>query len=158
MNRFETEEAEEAAERKALRENPVDDDGFVTVTYKRKRGRNSGNDGNPSEAGGTADKGNKKKRKGAGELSDFYRFQVRSLLPLTGRVLRCTQTRSRVAASPRTTRRTYVGEVFARQEQCTRIRRQRWDGIGAPRRPSLLWLFIPRLTIKSRSPRWPVLA
>ena len=80
MNRFEAEEAEEAAERKALLQNPVDDDGFVTVTYKRKRGRNSGGvaDGNPSEAGGGAvDRGNKKKRKGAGELSDFYRFQVR---------------------------------------------------------------------------------
>lgn len=90
MNRFETEEAQEAAKRKALLQNPVDDDGFVTVTYKRKRGRNSGSDGNSSEIGGIADKGNKKKRKGAGELSDFYRFQVRSLLPLMVHVLRWT--------------------------------------------------------------------
>ena len=77
MQRFEKEEAEEAAERKALLEKPEDDDGFVTVTYKRKRGRNSsGNHGPPLDGVGVAADGAKKKRKGAGELSDFYRFQV----------------------------------------------------------------------------------
>ena len=75
LQRFEKEEAAEVARRKSLLENPEDDDGFVTVTYKRKRGRNSGN---PSESGAAAGggAGDKKKRKGAGELTDFYRFQV----------------------------------------------------------------------------------
>lgn len=74
MQRFESEEAREAAERKARLENPEGDDGFVTVTYKRKRGRNSGN---PAEGEGVrTDGGAKKKKKGAGELQDFYRFQV----------------------------------------------------------------------------------
>lgn len=74
MRRFEQEEAAEAAERKTLRENPEDDDGFVTVTYKRKRGRNN----NPSADASVdeATRSAKKKQKGAGELTDFYRFQV----------------------------------------------------------------------------------
>lgn len=55
-------------------ESPEDDDGFVTVTYKRKRGRNSGN---PSEAESGVAGDKKKRRGGAGELTDFYRFQVR---------------------------------------------------------------------------------
>lgn len=78
MQLFEQEEAEEAAKRKAMIDNPEDDDGFVTVTYKRKRGRNSNN---ASERGGTPDgrAGAKRKRKGAGELTDFYRFQVGQL-------------------------------------------------------------------------------
>lgn len=77
MQRFEKEEAEETAERKALLEKPEDDDGFVTVTYKRKRSRkSSGNKGHPVDGGGVISDGAKKKRKGAGELSDFYRFQV----------------------------------------------------------------------------------
>lgn len=77
MKRFEKEEAEEEAERKALLEKPEGDDGFVTVTYKRKRGRHSsGNHGLPVDGGGAVADGAKKKRKGAGELSDFYRFQV----------------------------------------------------------------------------------
>ena len=75
MQRFEMEEAEEKAERKALLEKPEDDDGFVTVTYKRKRGRNS-DSGPLLDGGGLAADGAKKKRKGASELSDFYRFQV----------------------------------------------------------------------------------
>ncbi|CAN0291492.1 unnamed protein product, partial [Ectocarpus sp. 8 AP-2014] len=75
MLRFEEEESAEIAQRKAMIENPEDDDGFVTVTYKRKRGRNSGGGtGNPPD--GVVAGGAKKKRKGAGELSDFYRFQV----------------------------------------------------------------------------------
>lgn len=76
LQAFEAEEAAEIAERKAKRESPEDDDGFVTVTYKRKRGRNSGN---PGESGVTVGEGggDKKKRKGAGELKDFYRFQVK---------------------------------------------------------------------------------
>ncbi|CAM9799115.1 unnamed protein product [Scytosiphon promiscuus] len=78
MHRFEQAEAAEMAKRKALLEKPEDDDGFVTVTYKRKRGRNSGGDGNPAGGGGMLTAGGaKKKRKGAGELSDFYRFQMR---------------------------------------------------------------------------------
>lgn len=78
MLRFEQAEAAEIAKRKALLEKPEDDDGFVTVTYKRKRGRNSGNDGNPAGGVVAPAGGAKKKRKGAGELSDFYRFQVRT--------------------------------------------------------------------------------
>lgn len=73
---FEKEEAAEIAGRKAMLESPEDDDGFVTVTYKRKRGRNSGNPAESGVAGGGGAGGNKKKRKGAGELTDFYRFQV----------------------------------------------------------------------------------
>lgn len=76
MHRFEKAEAEELAERKALLEKPEDDDGFVTVTHKRKRGRNSSTNGTPSDGEGVTADGAKKKRKGAGELSDFYRFQV----------------------------------------------------------------------------------
>lgn len=80
MHDFEQAEDAEVAKRKALLEKPEDDDGFVTVTYKRKRGRNSGSDGNPAGGGGViAADGAKKKRKGAGELSDFYRFQVRNV-------------------------------------------------------------------------------
>lgn len=71
---FEQEEAAEIAERKAMIESPEDDDGFVTVTYKRKRGRNSGN---PSEAESGVAGDKKKRRGGAGELTDFYRFQMR---------------------------------------------------------------------------------
>lgn len=78
LQTFEKEEAAEIAERKAMIENPEDDDGFVTVTYKRKRGRNSG--GNPSGSEPSVAGGDKKKRRGgAGELTDFYRFQVRSV-------------------------------------------------------------------------------
>eukprot|EP00903_Cladosiphon_okamuranus_P008193 g7889.t1 len=78
MQRFEKGEAEREAERKALLEKPEDDDGFVTVTYKRKRGRkSSGNHGLPAHGGGVVASEAKKKRKGAGELSDFYRFQMR---------------------------------------------------------------------------------
>ena len=73
MARFEEDEAAEAARRKAKLDNPVDDDGFVTVTHKRKRGRNSGI---PSHSDGTAD-APIKKRKGSDKLTDFYRFQVR---------------------------------------------------------------------------------
>ncbi|CAM9841369.1 unnamed protein product [Ectocarpus sp. 6 AP-2014] len=76
MLRFEEAESAEIAQRKAMLENPEGDDGFVTVTYKRKRGRNSGGGtGNPPD--GVVAGGAKKKRKGAGELSDFYRFQMR---------------------------------------------------------------------------------
>ncbi|CAM9365200.1 unnamed protein product [Ascophyllum nodosum] len=73
MARFEEDEAAEAARRKAKLDNPVDDDGFVTVTHKRKRGRNSGI---PSHSDGTAD-APIKKRKGSDKLTDFYRFQMR---------------------------------------------------------------------------------
>lgn len=74
MARFEKEEATEAARRKAKLENPVDDDGFETVTYKRKRGRKNSL---PSEESAVIGNGAKpKKKKGAGELEDFYRFQV----------------------------------------------------------------------------------
>lgn len=59
-------------------ENPEGDDGFVTVTYKRKRGRNSG--GNPSESEPSVAGEKKKRRGGAGELTDFYRFQVQSVV------------------------------------------------------------------------------
>lgn len=80
MQRFEKEEAEEEAQRKALLEKAEDDDGFVTVTYKRKRGRDTrGNHGLPSDGAGVTSDG-AKKRKGAGELTDFYRFQVRLCL------------------------------------------------------------------------------
>ncbi|CAM9224593.1 unnamed protein product [Laminaria digitata] len=74
---FEKEEAAEIAGRKAMLESPEDDDGFITVTYKRKRGRNSGNPAESGVAGGGGAGGDKKKRKGAGELTDFYRFQMR---------------------------------------------------------------------------------
>ncbi|CAN0083905.1 unnamed protein product [Ectocarpus sp. 4 AP-2014] len=77
MLRFEEEESAEIAQRKAMLENPEDDDGFVTVTYKRKRGRNSGGGGSGNYPDGVVAGGAKKKRKGAGELSDFYRFQMR---------------------------------------------------------------------------------
>lgn len=79
MHRFESKEAAEMEKRKAMLENPEDGEGFVTVTYKRKRGRNSGggNDGYSRDgAGFVADGAANKKRKGAAELSDFYRFQV----------------------------------------------------------------------------------
>lgn len=79
MERFEGEEAEAAAKRRALLENPTDDDGFVTVTYKKKRGRSGTNAVLPLAgdlAGVDAAVGGKKKKKGAGSLPDFYRFQV----------------------------------------------------------------------------------
>ncbi|CAM9414349.1 unnamed protein product [Pylaiella littoralis] len=80
MHRFESKEAAEMEKRKAMLENPEDGEGFVTVTYKRKRGRNSGggNDGYSRDgAGFVADGAANKKRKGAAQLSDFYRFQMR---------------------------------------------------------------------------------
>lgn len=77
MERFEDEEAEEAAKRKALLENPTDDDGFITVTYKKKRGRSVPLPVAADLAAANAAAGVKKKRKGAGSLPDFYRFQMR---------------------------------------------------------------------------------
>lgn len=74
MQRFEAAEAEEAARRKALLEGEADEDGFITVTYKEKRGRS---DAPPPVAKADDTSGGlKKKRKGAGSLPDFYRFQV----------------------------------------------------------------------------------
>lgn len=76
MARFEEEEAAEDARRKAKLENPIDEDGFETVTYKRKRGRKNSL---PSEESASSGNGAKpKKKRGAGELEDFYRFQVGS--------------------------------------------------------------------------------
>lgn len=77
MKRFEEAEAEEAAKRQEMLEKGVDDDGFTTVTYKKKRGR-AGDPPPVAEHDGSAvsQGGRGKKRKGAGSLPDFYRFQV----------------------------------------------------------------------------------
>ena len=71
MQLFEKCEREEAARRLAGLQGDADEDGFVTVTYKRK---------NREQGGGTsglAASDGKKKRKKDQELKNFYRHQIR---------------------------------------------------------------------------------
>lgn len=72
MVRFEQQEAADMAEHKALLEKPADDDGFVTVTYKKKRGRGRAPTEDTPEISGRS----QKRKRGSSELPDFYRFQV----------------------------------------------------------------------------------
>ena len=71
MDLFEREEAAEAERRTALRDGEPDEDGFITVTYKKKRTDNGDDAGAPS----------RKKKKKTLELNNFYRHQVRRRVP-----------------------------------------------------------------------------
>ena len=73
MALFERQEREEA-DLRAEQKDGVDDDGFTTVTYKRKA-RDTGGSLNPTASAAAAKK--KKKKKNGMELKNFYRHQIR---------------------------------------------------------------------------------
>ncbi|CAM9222109.1 unnamed protein product [Choristocarpus tenellus] len=77
MEEFDRNVAVQESERDKLAAQGEDDDGFVTVTYKKnKRGRMTGGTGARLQQVGEENERVKKKRKGAEGLPDFYRFQV----------------------------------------------------------------------------------
>ncbi len=80
MAAFEATEAEEERQRKAAAEQP-DADGFVTVTYGRKKRRQGADAGTGAGAGGSKRRGGgrtkgRRKKKGY-ELQNFYAHQMR---------------------------------------------------------------------------------
>jgi len=70
MAMFEKQECDDAARRAARREVGAEDDGFVTVTYKRKTRETPG-------TVNTLVASTKKKKKKTMELQNFYRHQIR---------------------------------------------------------------------------------
>ncbi|CAM9389706.1 unnamed protein product [Discosporangium mesarthrocarpum] len=87
MEAFEKGLEEEEARRAAIASGGPDENGFETVTYKKKRGRERLGPGGGGAGGGWTAAGGggegqgrglrRKKRKGSEGLPDFYRFQMR---------------------------------------------------------------------------------
>jgi ribosomal RNA-processing protein 7 len=77
MAAFEAAEAEEERQRKTAAEQP-DADGFVTVTYGRKKKRRRGGEGMAGEGGKQRGGARTKRKKKKGyELQNFYAHQIR---------------------------------------------------------------------------------